>query len=836
MALTRRPFFKLNARLAGATAVSAMVQAHAGGVAVAQVAQVQTPTVDLLAAHDVIQLAMFVGAMSAALLSAVWMIRVRARTARDNEVLRARVSEQTALLERYETLGDLSGQMVLVWTGGDEKPDMLGALPASAGAPDNRAAALGFSRWLQSDTALELQRSIERMRAAGQPFAMLATTLSGTSIEIIGRTAGNRAVVRFIALSQRQAEAAVQQSLQDAALLERDKLRQLLDACDAPAWLRDAQGDLTWVNTSYARATGQSDAASAIANRCELLGSAARRQISEAQLMGEAFRERVTTVVGHDRKRFDVTDIRITSDGSSAGVAIDVSEAELLKSELQRLRKGHADTLDHLATPVAIFDQDARLAFHNAAFQKLWQLDPAFLDGRPTHAILLDRLRADGRLPEGPDWRAFKERTLAGYRALDADEEQWHLPNGQILRVLTTPNPGGGLTQVFENLTQQITLESENKTLLQVRKETLDHLAEAVAVFGTDGSLKLFNPAFRTLWGLEQVPLREGMHIRAIAAAAKPVRGASPWPATIAAITGAEDQRVAANARLEFPDDTVLAQTLAHLPNGQTMLTFMDVTDSVSFERVLKSRNAALEDAALVKNRFVHHMSYELRSPLTSIKGFAEVLRLGVNGTLTPKQADYVDHILRSSQALEVLVNDVLDLATIDADMMQLTLGEVDVRQTVDAAGALLTERLREHGLTLSVTVAPDAERFEGDAMRIRQILFNLIDNAVNYAPEGSAISVIAAAEGGMVRLSVADQGPGIPPEELQHLLDRFESRILAGGRRRGAGIGLSIVSGFVKLHKGSFKIESGAGRGTRATCLFPMRAGAGEGTRTAAE
>ncbi|MCU0830359.1 MAG: PAS-domain containing protein [Rhizobiaceae bacterium] len=804
-------------------------------VATAAAAQ-EAPQASALATHDVIQLAMFVGAMSAALLSAVWMIRLRARTARDNDLLRARVSEQTALLERYETLGELSGQMVLVWTGADEKPDMLGRLPVETGAPDSRAAALGFSRWLPSDAALDLQRAIEAMRAAGTPFSLLADTLTGASLEIIGRTSGNRAVVRFIALSERQAEAAHAHSLHQAALAERDKLRSLLDAVSAPAWLRDARGELQWVNRAYAQAAGQSDAATVVAARTELLGSAARRQIAEAQLMGDRFHDRVTTVVGHDRKRFDVTDIRIAADGSSAGIALDVSEAELLKSEVQRVHKAHADTLDHLATAVAIFDAEARLAFHNAAFQKLWQVDAAFLDKRPTHAILLDRLRADGRLPEGPDWRLFKDRTLAAYRALEAGEEQWHLPDGKILRVLTTPNPGGGLTQVFENLTQQFTLESENKTLLQVRKETLDHLAEAVAVFGTDGSLKLFNPAFRTLWGLEGVALREGMHIRAIAAAAKPVRGVSPWPATIAAITGAPDSRVAANARLEFADDTVLAQTIAHLPNGQTMLTFMDVTDSVSFERVLKSRNAALEDAALVKNRFVHHMSYELRSPLTSIKGFAEVLKLGVNGVLTPKQTDYVDHILRSSQALEMLVNDVLDLATIDADMMQLAYGQVDVRQTIEAAGALLAERLREHGLRLDVHVGAGAETFEADALRVRQVLFNLIDNAANYAPEGSAIRVSAEADQDRIRLTVEDQGPGIPPEELQHLLDRFESRVLAGGRRRGAGIGLSIVSGFVKLHKGAFKLDSAIGQGTRATCLFPKGAAAGEAARSAAE
>jgi signal transduction histidine kinase len=791
----------------------------------AALAQAAAP-VARLATHDVIQLAMFVGAMSAAILSAVWVIRLRIRTSRESDALRLRLSEQTAELERYETLGDLSDQLVLVWTGSDEKPDLLGSLPEAYAAPRNRASALAFQRWLDAESAAAVQARIETLRARGETFSLVARTPAGIAMEVIGRTAGNRAAVRFIAMTERQAGEADLQSRLEVVTVERDRLAGLMDALDHPVWLRDARGDLAWVNTAYARAVGLPDGPSAVAARAELLGSTPRRQIAEAHLMGETYRETVTTVVGHERRRHAVTALRDPDDAGSAAIAVDVSAAEHLQAELARLEKNHAETLDQLATAVAIFDRDARLAFHNAAFQKLWQLDAAFLSARPTHAILLDRLRSDGRLPEGPDWRSFKEKVLGAYRALQTEEDQWHVPGGQVLRVLSTPNPHGGLTQVFENLTQQLSLESENKTLLQVRRETLDHLAEGVAVFGTDGGLKLHNPAFAAMWGLDGAGLREGMRIRAIVAAARPVKGVSPWPHFISAITGAEDKREAATGRVEFADGTVLSHSMAHLPNGQTMLAFVDVTDSVSIERVLKSRNAALEDAALIKNRFVHHMSYELRSPLTTIKGFAEILKLETAGPLNERQRGYVEHILRSSNALEVLVNDVLDLATIDADMMQLVYGDVDVRQTAEEAASMVQARLAEHRISVEFHIAPDAARFEGDAMRVRQILFNLIDNAANYAPEGSVIEVGAQAQGDMVAISVRDRGPGIPNEDLETILARFESR-LNGGRRRGAGIGLSVVSGFMRLHGGTVTIDSAPDRGTLVTCTFPRAAAA---------
>lgn len=774
---------------------------------------------------EIIQLAMFVGSMSAALLAAKWMIRARAKLARENTALHARLSEQSATLERFETLGELSGQIALVWAGGDEKPDLIGSIAPQTGVPDNRATALAFERWLCADDAGKTQRAVAELRQNGRAFAMLTKTQNGTVLEAIGKTSGNRAIVRFLALTAYQAEAAAQETAAAALREERDQLRRLLHEMEEPAWIRGDDGKLIWVNQAYASAVGHPDAAASIAAQAELLGSATRRQIAETQLAGHAFRETVSAVVGHDRRRYAVIDVRQPS-GGALGVALDVSDVEQLQAEVKRITKNHAETLDQIATAVVIFDRDQRMIFHNQAFQHLWSLDAAFLAKGPSHTLLLDRLRTDGRLEEKPDWRSFKDEILSTYRALQSHEDQWHLPDGRIVRVLSNPNPHGGLTQIFENLTEQISLESENKTLLQVRRETLDHLVEAVAVFATDGTLKLFNPAFSEMWGLAALKLREGTHIKSIAAAAEPVKGASPWQGYIAEVTGAAESREAKTGRVEFPDGTVLAYTVSHLPNGQTMLTFVDVTDSVNAERHLKTKNQALEDAALIKNRFVHHMSYELRSPLTSIKGFAEILKLEKQGTLTQRQAEYIGHILRSSNQLEMLVNDVLDLATIDADMMQLVYGPVDVKATIEAAGALMGERLREHKLTLEISVADEAAHMEADAMRLRQVLFNLIDNAANYAPEGSTITVKAERKGGNIALSVRDHGPGIPNEDLASILQRFEHK-LRGGRRRGAGIGLSIVSSFINLHHGTVSIDSAADRGTLVTCILPVKAAA---------
>ena len=200
---------------------------------------------------------------------------------------------------------------------------------------------------------------------------------------------------------------------------------------------------------------------------------------------------------------FAVTDF--AGPDGSVGIAADVSDIEAMREEQQRTVRSHAATLDRLTTAVAIFDSEQKLRFFNQAFQKLWDLEHGFLDSAPDNALLLDRLRSEGKIAEQPEWRRWKENLLAAYRSSDPQEDWWHLPDGRTIRVVANPQPNGGVTWVFENLTEKIDLESRYQTAVRVQGETLDNLAEGVAVFGPDGRVRLSNPAFSALWGLDGV-------------------------------------------------------------------------------------------------------------------------------------------------------------------------------------------------------------------------------------------------------------------------------------------------------------------------------------------
>jgi len=343
-----------------------------------------------------------------------------------------------------------------------------------------------------------------------------------------------------------------------------------------------------------------------------------------------------------------------------------------------------------------------------------------------------------------------------------------------------------------------------------------------VAVFASDGRLRLFNPALTRLWKLKPTFLSERPHIEAVIAACRPLHNdEATWQLLRGAVTGLE-HREPITRRIERIDATLVDCATVPLPDGATLVTFQDVTDTVNVERALRERNDALEAAYDLKNDFVHLVSYELRSPLTNIIGFAQLLEDRLTGPLTDKQREYLGYITSSSAALLAIINDILDLATIDAGVMTLDLGPVDIAATMDAAADAVRDRLNEGGLTLEIGADPQIGQFVADGRRVRQVLYNLLSNAIGFSPPGETVTLAAERRDDAVLFRVTDRGPGIPIEIQDRVFDRFETHNL-GSRHRGTGLGLSIVRSFVELHGGTVSLDSAVGRGTTVICVFPQ-------------
>ena len=760
-----------------------------------------------------------IGVISAALLSTMWMVRQRGNMESESREIRTALSDANQRISQYQALIADKNRRIVIWDGQNARPELLGQLPVETGAPQDNEF-LAFGRWLKSWSAGELDKAIDKLRGNGQSFDMVVETNRDEILEAQGRISGGRAFVRFIALNNLRAELAELKIERERLMTSISTFQNLLDAIDLPVWQRDAEGALTWVNQAYGEAVEAVSTDEAVREGREFLTTVTRERIRAATTPESPFHDKISTVVHGNRTFFDVVDVKAPN--GSAGIAIDVSEAEAVRAELARTLKSHAETLDHLATPVAIFDGDRRLQFYNQAFVQLWELDIAFLEKRPDNSELLDRLRGAKKLPEQLNWKTWKDGVLSVYRALDTQTDLWHLPNGQILRVFATAHPQGGATWVFENLTEQVDLETRYNTLVKVQGETIDHLSEGVAVFGPDGRIRLSNPAFRILWNITEAQAKPDTHIQALAEACAPSYDRPDgWKRFAEQITSFDDERPSSQGTLELYSNLVLDYAVIPLPNAQTMLTFVNKTDSVRAERALTEKNEALLKADELKNDFVQHVSYELRSPLTNIIGFTDLLKTPGIGSLNERQAEYIDHISTSSSVLLTLVNDILDLATVDAGIMRLNYSEIVLNDLLDEVSMQIADRLQESGVTLEITVPAQLGSMVADQQRLKQILLKLLTNAANFAPEGSTISLKCGREGADFVFSVSDKGPGIPEDLIQSVFNRFASGG-KGSKRSGAGLGLSIVESFVSLHDGEVSIESQPGKGTIVTCRIP--------------
>jgi signal transduction histidine kinase len=767
--------------------------------------------------HELVTLVLMLGLIAFAVVTAILLLRTRARAVHLQASSRDEIARLREQLDRANALLLSERQIIVDWPAGSDLPCIDGD-PELLGVSEPHRL-LAFGSWLAAAQAREMERAVEALRARGDGFAMTLTTLSGRPLEIQGRAVGGRAVLRLKDAGTITRELVEVAQRHEILKSEVASLRALIAMLPLPVWTRDAAGRLTFVNAAYARAVDATDTAAAVERRLELLDSAARAAIARMRAADGAYSGRLPAIVAGARRSFDVLDFR--TGGGSAGIGIDATEAESMRSALARLVAAHRRILDQMPTAVAMFDADQRLTFYNAAYRALWDLDGGYLEQSPTDSAVLEQLRAARKLPEQSDFRQWKAQLHAAYRAMETREQTWHLPDGRTLRVVTTPNPDGGVTYLFHDVTKRLELERRFEELIRVQGETLDNLAEGVAVFASDGRLRLHNPSFARMWRLEPQTLAERPHIEAITRLSLPLHGGDPTWQALRDVVTAIDSRKPTAGRLERRDGSVVDCTSVPLPGGATLVTFHDVTDSVNVERALRERNEALEDADRIKINFVHHVSYELRSPLTNIIGFVHLLADPATGPLAPKQREYLDYITVSSNTLLALINNILDLATIDAGRMQLNLGLVDIDETMQAAAEGVQDRLVSAGLSLDIKAALNIGSFVADARRVRQILFNLLANAVSFSPAGSAITLVAERRGGDVTFSVIDRGPGIPPDVLERVFNWFETHSL-GLQHRGPGIGLSLVRSFVELHGGTVTIASVVGQGTTVTCTFP--------------
>ena len=621
-------------------------------------------------------------------------------------------------------------------------------------------------------------------------------------------------------MSRLEAEAETQRS-------EASGLKAVAEAISVPVWRRNAALLLVWCNPAYATAVEAELADVMKPPGIELVptppgGDAhalARRVVAER----EASTVRTHVVVRGERRLYEITETP-APDGGTVGWARDVTDIETAQGTLKRHISAHAEVLESLSTAIAIYGASMRLSFFKSEFTKLFQLDELYLRTEPTLSEVIDAMRETRRLPEQADWRSYKARLQRLFTTVtEPMEELLHLPDGAALRQIVTPHPFGGLIFITQDVTDRFALERSHSTLAAVQRATLDNLYEAVAMFGADGRLKLSNPGYALMWDLDPAHLSAEPHVNDLLDLIQRHFESVDFEKHRREFIARLSERVRSNQRLFRRDGKVFDCAFVPPPDGATLLTHLDISDGFQLERALRERTEALETADQFKSEFVANVSYELRTPLNTVIGFIEILVNQYFGPLNERQLEYARGVLESSQQLLSLINDILNLATIEAGLIQLEIELVDAHSVLVSMLNLVQEGARKERLDLVLDCPRSIGRLDADERRLKQVLFNLLSNALKFTPAGGRITLGARRNEQTMMFWVADTGVGIEREEQRYVFEKFHRGATPLARQSGAGLGLSLVRYFVELHGGELKLESQPDVGTTVTCIFPL-------------
>ncbi|MEZ5892884.1 MAG: PAS-domain containing protein [Parvularculaceae bacterium] len=803
------------------------------------------------------------GAIALSIAAVAWAFRVSAATRNQSVFWSDKLAEMEARLEKSDSVLSAHPGLVLVWEDDSESLSAGWGAPKILGGPAALASLLSFSKDdgeiaaspvdrllnalgalpIEDDEAEKpelLREKVKNLRAHGVAFSGNVVTADGRSIEVDGRVAGGQVALWITDPAVRMAEDGAMIGAFRERATDLHGAHALLERAPIPAWRRNADLALVWVNRAYADLVEAASPADAVKQQIELDNSIKKLAASAASDR-KANEGRAVINTRGERRVFRIveTPLHGSGDASLGGLAVDVTEQDRAKTDLKHQIEANQKTLDQIKTAVAIFGASQNLIYYNRAFKDLWSLDDAELSGRVVHGEILDLLRHKGRLPEPPDYDAWKATQLALYteglaepgseRLGGAPDEIWHLPDGRTLRVARIRHPLGGAMVAFEDITEKIALEAQFNTQIKVQKATLNNLAEGVAVFGGDGGLRLYNKAFQKLWRLDGRQLDARPHVDAVVEnLAKLAKDANPAFDALRRCVSSKshaDRQTLEFQEIRLADGRTMAIGAEPLPDGATLAHFLDVTDSKEREKELKERNAILENADRLKSKFVDHVSYQLRTPLSTIIGFSEMLDGQMFGVLNDRQKDYIASILSASYHLRDLINDIIDLAAIDAGQMGLSLAETDIRKMLESAATFAALKAEDTQVALKIDCPKDIGAAALDEKRIRQVLFNLLSNAFAYTGAGGAVTIGARKVGDAVKIWVADTGRGLSPADQARAFDAFESR----GPSAGAGLGLALVERFVKLHNGWVRMESSEGKGACITLFLPGKAGAAE-------
>ncbi len=565
----------------------------------------------------------------------------------------------------------------------------------------------------------------------------------------------------------------------------------IFDNISKPIWVFSANGNIIYCNSAYADLV-EEDEEEIFAKKINLC--------NEYKVEDKPVR---THIISHGKRNF--YELTKSKKGEFfIGIAQDVTEVERELANLKYNMAVQNDLLDSSASGIAIYDSNQNLTYNNSSFTKLFSLDDSFLNRNPAFGEVLENLRTKSMLPEQANFGQFKQEALEMFENLiGKHEEFYYLPDGRVLRIIVLPHQSGGLLFSYEDMTNQITLEQSYNTLLSVQKSTIDNLAEGVAVIGEDGRLQFANPTFRKMWGFEREFLDSKPHVNEVSEQARDkFKSDKDYIISNNIIMKSISEHTPATGSVRLADGSLYEWAAIPLPDGAILLTFVDLTDSAMLEQALRAEKKALEDVHKVKINFLTNVSNELRSPLTSIKGFSELLKANYFGDLNEKQGEYVEDIYQSSLRLASMIDDILDVTYLEAGSLLYEEYDFSASKVFEKVFARTEERAEESKINLTRNKFTENVVLNGDQKHYKQALNSFFVYALKLVPHKGKMDIGQSIDDEKYHISIKldySQGDLSRLSELKHFNDEDFM---------GSDLNLIIAKKFIEIHKGVLQVD----------------------------
>lgn len=520
---------------------------------------------------------------------------------------------------------------------------------------------------------------------------------------------------------------------------------QLMNYISIPLWVRDRNFKLEFCNQVYADIV-EKDINDVVSGNIPLVNGDAFGNgdslARNADKTGKKQQILQNIIVNGVRKKYEITEI--PDNGKIIGYGLDKTDKYDAIRELDRYVKAHGDVLEMLSTAVAIFNSDTKLIFFNTAYQKLTSIEEGWLHANPKFGEILDEMRRRRKLPEVIDFSQYKKEKLNLFTSLcNPAQELEYLPDGRTLRVVSSPYPLGGIIFMYEDVSDNLNLQRQKNTLLEVQKETIDHLYEGVAVYASDNKIKLFNPAFKKIWNIDDDTDLFGLHISEVMEQMKEyLNYGDDWirykESAIANLT----DRIPKTGRMFRQNDTVVNFSYLPLPDGSHVHSYIDVTASWVVEKALYEKNKALEEAEHVKSEFISNISTDLRSYVDKI----------LNVPKTDKCI--IDKVFKYAKELDMLITDLTDLASIEAGTIDVSSDYINLYDLLSNITNVFVRLKEGKNVDLNFT-ADKSINIIGDEKRLRQIILNVLNIAFND-DKNKKLEINVKSLGGHIEISIS--------------------------------------------------------------------------------